>query len=260
MVYTLILSYRGGGYAGWQRQANALSVQEAVEGALTDLLQEPVSVFGAGRTDAGVHARGQVAHLTLDREFPLEGLQHGSNQRLPEDIRVVGAFRMADGFHARKSALAKEYRYRIQVVHPVPPIDSMFSVWYPGPLDLEQMSQAARALLGEHDFTAFALAGGSHGQPRRRIFEASWTPSRNGMELRLVGNGFLRGMVRSIVGTLVEVGHGKRSVAEFRDLLGGRERSQAGPTAPAHGLVLERVIYPPPWDHCRLPGSGGVLD
>ena len=202
MVYRLILSYRGTSYAGWQRQNNATTVQQVVEEALSDLLDQEVQIVGASRTDAGVHARGQVAHLELPVGFPVRGLLHGANQRLPSGIRVLAAERMPEGFHARKHAAFKLYRYRFGRDPVLSPLESLFAVHLPGRLDLAAMQRAAGHLVGRHDFTAFALSGGSHSQPVRRIDEATWqTAAGNLLEFRIVGNGFLRGMVRSIVGT-----------------------------------------------------------
>lgn len=254
MIYRLTISYRGDAYAGWQRQENALAVQEVLEGALSDLLGSPVTLTGASRTDAGVHARGQVAHLETAAPFPERGLVHGTNHRLPADIRVLAAHAMPvlpEAFHARKSAFGKEYVYRLSHAAVISPLDALFVVPFPGrftPEGLAAMRRAAAFLAGRHDFSAFAAAGGSHGQPFRRIFSATWEEVE-GEELRfrVTGDGFLRGMVRALVGTLIEVGLGKRSPEAFGDLLSGRPRSAAGPTAPAHGLVLERVFYPPPW-------------
>ncbi len=247
MVYRLTLSYRGTAYAGWQRQPNALAVQEVVEEALADLLAQPVAVVGASRTDAGVHARGQVAHLQLDREFPESALVHGTNERLPGDVRVMAAARMPEDFHARKRAVSKEYRYHLVRSPVLSPIDDPFAVRLDSRIDLEALRRCAAALHGEHDFTAFALAGGSHRQPFRRILEAGWIEARERLTFRVVGSAFLRGMVRSMVGTLLEVGQGRRTVGSFEALLMGRPRSEGGPTAPARGLVLERVTYPAPW-------------
>ena len=263
MIYRLTVSYRGDAYAGWQRQDNALTVQEVLEDALSELLGVAgpgrVTVTGASRTDAGVHARGQVAHLETAAPFPERGLVHGTNHRLPADVRVLAAHRMPDlsetapeaPFHARKSAFGKEYVYRLSHAAVVSPLDAPFVVPFPGrftPEGLAQMRRAAALLAGRHDFSAFAAAGGSHGQPFRRIFSATWD-ELGGEELRfrVTGDGFLRGMVRALVGTLIEVGLGKRSPEAFGELLSGRPRAAAGPTAPAHGLVLERVFYPPPW-------------
>lgn len=247
MVYALILSYDGSRYAGWQRQANALAVQQVVEEALTSLLDQTVKIFAASRTDAGVHARGQVAHLQLGRSFAVAGLHHGTNERLPRDIRVMSACRMPDAFHARRCARSKEYRYRLMCGRTLSPLDAPFVVRIPRPLDLEAMADATSLLIGEHDFSAFALAGGSHRQPRRKILSAEWLSLGEQLEFRIEGDGFLRGMVRSLVGTLLEVGQGRRSPESFHGLLQGRPRGAAGPTAPAHGLVLQRVDYPPQW-------------
>jgi tRNA pseudouridine38-40 synthase len=248
----LTLSYVGTAYAGWQRQTNALAIQEVVENAIAEVLQERVVLHGAGRTDAGVHARGQVAHLELDREVELSALVRGTNHHLPKDVRVMAADRVAEEFHARKSAQAKEYHYRLSRAAVISPLDAPYLVGTQGDLDLSLMRKATGELVGEHDFTAFALAGGGHRQPRRRVYAASWHEDGRKIELRIVGAGFLRGMVRSLVGTLLEVGRRERSVENWRRLLAGAPRSAAGPTAPAHGLVLMRVLYTPGW-----PGADG---
>ncbi|RMH22475.1 MAG: tRNA pseudouridine(38-40) synthase TruA [Acidobacteria bacterium] len=247
MVYRLILAYRGTRYAGWQRQANALAVQEVVETALADLLGTAPTLHAAGRTDAGVHARGQVAHFVPPRPFPLRGLVHGGNHRLPDDVRILSAARMAEGFHARKSALGKVYLYRLHRGPVVSPLDADQLAAAPRRLDLEAMRRALRYLPGRHDFSAFALAGGSHRQARRRIYAATLDPAGRELRLRIAGDGFLRGMVRSLAGTLIEVGAGRRPPSSFRELLGGAPRAAAGPTAPACGLVLEQVFYGPRW-------------
>ncbi|MFL6231531.1 MAG: tRNA pseudouridine(38-40) synthase TruA [Thermoanaerobaculia bacterium] len=246
-TYRLTLSYRGAAYAGWQRQENAVAVQQVVEEALERLLGAPVRAVGASRTDAGVHARGQVAHLELERDFPPRALVHGTNRFLPEDVRVLAAAAVPPGFHARKSAWGKEYLYRLSRAPVIPPLDSLFVALAPAGLDLDRMARAASCLPGRHDFSAFALAGGSHGQPFRRIVSARWEERGDEWAFQVVGEGFLRGMVRALVGTLVEVGTGRRTPESFAGLLAGRPRGEAGPTAPAHGLVLERVLYPPEW-------------
>ncbi len=248
-TYRLTISYRGTAYGGWQRQPNARTVQEVLEDALVDLLGilpplPPPRLSGASRTDAGVHARGQVAHLVLPRPFPARGLVHGTNTRLPEDVRVMAAEEAPEGFDARRSATAKEYRYRLSRAPVVSPLDALFVAGADPRVDLAAMEEATRHLPGRHDFSAFALAGGAHRDPRRRIFAAGWTESGPELAFSVTGDGFLRGMVRSLVGTLLEVGLGKRTPADFAALLSGAPRGGAGPTAPAHGLVLERVLYP----------------
>lgn len=245
--YRLTVSYRGTAYAGWQRQKNALAVQEAVEDALEDLLRSPVRLFAAGRTDAGVHALGQVAHCTLAEPFPLTGLVHGTNQRLPEDIRILAAHRMPAGFDARRHALAKAYVYRVYRGRVVPAPLAPWCLGAGAELDLPRMRQALRCLPGRHDFSAFALAGGSHQTAVRRLFSATADARGRELVLRFIGDGFLRGMVRSLVGTLLEVAGGQRSAESFRTLLTDGRREAAGPTAAAHGLTLEQVFYPPRW-------------
>ncbi len=246
-TFAMTLSYRGGDYAGWQRQTNAVTVQQRVEEALSRFLDRDMRVHAASRTDAGVHARGQVAHFVLDRELSTQGLQHGTNRYLPEDIRVMKAHRVPDGFHARKCARAKEYRYRILQGRVLSPLDSPYALRLTHSIDLEAIRKASEYLVGEHDFTAFALSGGSHGQPVRTIYRVEWEADGNGLEMRIEGSGFLRGMVRSLVGTLIEVGAGKRDPSEFSELLEGRPRGEAGPTAAARGLTLQCVSYPQEW-------------
>jgi tRNA pseudouridine38-40 synthase len=161
---------------------------------------------------------------------------------------------MPEGFHARKDAVSKLYRYRFGRGPILSPLQSLFAVHLPGDVDLGAMERAAGYLLGEHDFTAFALAGGSHTHPVRRIDEAVWqVVDGDRLDFRIVGNGFLRGMVRSIVGTLVDVGRGRRDIDSMQDLLAGRPRSEAGPTAPARGLTLEQVNYPTKWRPLQEP-------
>jgi tRNA pseudouridine38-40 synthase len=251
--YRLILSYRGARYAGWQRQENALTVQEILETALGKVLGGPsdgarVRVDGSSRTDAGVHARGQVASLHLESPFAERGLVHGTNHHLPEDVRVLAAHRMPPGFHARKHALGKTYSYRLSRAAVISPLDAAYTVRVPREVDSAPMAAAAEQLIGRHDFTAFALAGGSHGQPFRTITAAGWEERGEELLFRVTGDGFLRGMVRALVGTLIEVGIGRRSPGELAALLAGAPRESAGPTAPAHGLVLEEVFYPPEWN------------
>jgi len=251
--YHLVVSYQGARYAGWQRQENAPTIQETLETALERLLGAPVRVAGAGRTDAGVHARGQVASLELAAEFPPRGLVHGTNHHLPADVRVMSACPMPPGFHARKHAEAKTYSFRLSRAPVISPLDAPYTVRVPREVDLERMARATGSLAGRHDFSAFALAGGSHGQPLRTIRAAGWEERGEELLFRVTGDGFLRGMVRALVGTLIEVGTGRRTPEAFTALLAGAPRGAAGPTAPPHGLVLEEVFYPPEWS----PDAGG---
>ena len=252
--FRIELAYRGAAYAGWQRQANARAVQQVVEEALADLAGALVAVVGASRTDAGVHARGQVAHVELERPLPPAALVFGLNHRLPDDIRVLTAALVPEAFHARRCAAAKEYRYRLVRAPVLDPFIAPFAVMAPRRLDRVALDAATRTFAGTHDFAAFALAGGSHTHSVRTVFLAEWHESASELALHIVGDGFLRGMVRGLVGTLLEVGVGRRTPTEFAALLaGGVGRGAAGPTAPAHALTLERVFYPAEWGGPELP-------
>lgn len=248
MVYRLTLAYRGTAYSGWQRQPNALAVQEVVEDALSDLLGKPLRVVSASRTDAGVHAEGQVVHLDLGRPFPTRGLVHGTNHRLPEDIRILAAQAVRDGFHARYTALGKRYRYRLSTAEVLSPLAAPFVTRVPFRLDPESLRAATAFLPGRHDFTAFALAGGSHRSPVRTLFDVRLEELGQELVWHFAGDGFLRGMIRGLVGTLLEVGSGRRSPESFAELLRGAPREAAGPTAPARGLTLLGVDYPAGWE------------
>lgn len=248
-VPTLTIAYRGTHYAGWQRQPNAVTVQQRIEEALFKLLGSAVRVVGAGRTDSGVHALGQVAHVVGVTEgspgssLPESALIHGTNRNLPNDIRVVGAQRMRAGFHARKSALSKRYVYSLVRTDVLSPLDALFAARVDPRIDLNAMRAACEFFVGEHDFSAFALSGGAHRSPIRRV--TSFEIRERGPRLRFEvdGAGFLRGMVRSMVGTVLEVGGGRREPAEIQRLVAGASRPEAGPTAPPQGLVLEFVNY-----------------
>ncbi len=237
------LSYVGTRFAGWQRQANALAVQQVVEEAIASLTGELVATAAAGRTDAGVHARGQVVSFRLTRPFPLERIVGGVNHYLPEEIRLLEAAVASDGFNARRSALAKEYRYRLFRGRVVPADRAPFVANVDGMLEIPALRAASRTLIGEHDFAAFALTGGVEGSTIRRMFAAGWEEEGPELLFCVTGEGFLRGMVRSLVGTMIEVGRGRRTPEEFAALLDRGSRAEAGPTAPARGLVLERVDY-----------------
>lgn len=261
MVRKLTIAYLGQAYAGWQRQSNAVTVQQVVEEALSALAGEPLTVTGAGRTDAGVHARGQVAHFEGGDRLPDRALVHGCNHRLPDDVRILRAVGVAEAFHARKHALSKIYSYRMLTDEVISPLDAPFAVGVDPRIDVDVMSEACARLAGTHDFSAFALAGGGHSSPQRTIFEASCTEESTGLWFRVRGSGFLRGMVRSLAGTLIEVGTGRRSIESFADLLSGAPRSAAGPTAPARGLTLERVFYDDCWTAiAEDDGPGAVVD
>lgn len=243
MLYRLTLSYRGAAYAGWQRQLNAVAVQQVVEEAIAKLVDDDVQVVGASRTDAGVHALGQVVHLALAKSWTPSALVHGTNRHLPSDVRVLAAAQAPPEFHARRDATAKCYRYQLSRAPVVSPLESLFTVPVSADLDRTLLAAGARAVEGRHDFSAFAKSGGSHTQPFRTVFRARFVEEEERLTFLIIGDGFLRGMVRALVGTLLQLGASRLSLAEFEGLLAGGSRSEAGANAKAHGLVLQRVYY-----------------
>jgi len=219
-------------------------VQGVLESALADLVGEAVRVTGAGRTDSGVHALGQVANVTTSLALSAEEVWHAVNARLPRDVRIVQAEEVPESFHARFDAVSRSYFYLLGGAES--PVWRRNRWFVRSALDQAAMREALTALEGEHDFSSFCLVGSEPDHHRCRVTEISLEceVSFGGMViLRIVANRFLRGMVRSIVGTLVEVGRGKTSPSEFGTILEARDRGAAGPTAPPHGLYLEEVRY-----------------
>ena len=251
----ITVSYDGTDFAGFQRQANARSVQQVLEEALAPIEGRDVIVAGAGRTDSGVHALGQVASFKLANSIAVDDLKQALNANLSaagsNDVRVLTVEEAADGFNARFSSTAKLYRYRIVGAEVISPFERRFAWHVPRPLNLEDMRDAARALVGEHDFAAFQSIGNKVTTPIRSITLSEWTETRlctnDGRLLvyDIAGTGFLKHMVRAIVGTLVEIGGGRRAAGSMRELLQSGNRAAAGPTAPPHGLYLVRVDYDP---------------
>jgi tRNA pseudouridine38-40 synthase len=243
------LEYDGTDFAGWQLQRDARTVQGELEQALAKITGAPVRPTAAGRTDAGVHASGQVVHFDSDTHLSPVELRRALNGVLPADVAVVDLFAAAPDFHARRDAVGKRYVYRILQRASPSPLRDRFTWHLRGPLDLEAIARASQGLIGLHDFRAFrGTPGGDVGpeDTRRRLERLDWV--RDGDEVRVVadGSGFLRYMVRNLVGTLVLVGRGRRSPESIADVLASRERARAGPTAPPHGLCLEAVRYPTP--------------
>jgi tRNA pseudouridine38-40 synthase len=242
----LVVEYDGTGLCGWQRQANGPTVQSHLEAALTSLLAHEVTVTGASRTDAGVHASGQVASFRTDRTIALHGIRRGLNSLLPDAIAIVDATEAAEDFHPRFSATGKHYRYLLLTRADRSPRWRDRAWHLPGPLDHAAMCEAAAALIGEHDFAAFRAAGCTAKRTVRRINEIEIGDLPGELSIVAVdvrGNAFLRHMVRIVVGTLVEVGQGRRPVGQVAEILASKDRTRAGVTAPARGLELVSVRY-----------------
>jgi tRNA pseudouridine38-40 synthase len=243
-VVKLVLEYDGTRYVGWQVQPNGPSVQAEVERALETLHEAPRRVTAAGRTDAGVHALGQVVSFPEERPLPLVAYVKGMNAVLPQDVAVRSASLEPDGFDARRSARGKRYRYRIQNLETRAPLSRLVAWQLFRPLDVAAMREAARPLVGRHDFAAFQAAGceSHHAVRDLRRLEVLGEP-RGEIAIVAEATAFVRHMVRNIVGTLVEAGLGSRDAASVAALLEGLDRTKAGATAPAHGLCLEEVFY-----------------
>ncbi len=242
----LIVEYDGTSLCGWQRQTNGPTVQGHLEEALGKLLSHEAPVVGAWRTDAGVHARGQVASFRTARPIPLHGIRRGLNSLLPRQIAVRDAAVVPDDFHPRFSATGKHYRYTILARPDRAPRWRDRAWHHPEPLSIEAMAAAAARLLGEHDFAAFRAAGCTAATTTRRVDAIELSVPGAEPELLVVdvrGNAFLRNMVRILVGTLAEVGAGRRTPGQVTEILASRDRTRAGITAPAHGLELMEVRY-----------------
>jgi len=260
-TYRLTLAYDGANYVGWQRQAVGVSIQGLVEDALARLEQAPVTVVGAGRTDAGVHASGQVARASLTRQFDPDVVRRALNATLPRDVRVVTVAVAPATFHPRIDAKSKRYEYWWWEGEVQPPASRAWACHVSRVLDVAAMNRAASDLVGRHDVAAFQSAGSDVASTVRTILHASVRESARAASpaadlaarvslasgrfivFAIEADGFLRHMVRAIAGTLVEIGDGRRPADSMRALLDGRARDRAGATAPAHGLVLVEVRY-----------------
>lgn len=240
----LLVEYDGTSLCGWQRQANGPTVQGHLEAALGKILTHEVAVGGASRTDAGVHARGQVASFRTERSIPLHGVRRGLNSLLPPQIAIRDAAEVPDDFHPRFSATGKHYRYTILARPDRSPRWRDRAWHHPEPLSIEAMAAAAAPLIGEHDFTAFRAAGCAATTTTRRVeaIEVS-APDPELLVVDVRGNAFLRNMVRILVGTLVEAGAGHRDPGQVAEILASKDRTRAGITAPAQGLELIEVQY-----------------
>jgi tRNA pseudouridine38-40 synthase len=240
----LVVEYDGSQLHGWQRQLGAPTVQQHLETALAKLLQHETRVVGASRTDAGVHARGQVASFRTERPIPLHGVRRGLNSLLPPDVAIRDAAEVPEDFHPRFSATGKHYRYTILVRAERSPKLRDRAWHHPDPLSVSAMHDAAAALIGEHDFSAFRAAGCSAKTTVRRVDSIALTRLHpHLLEIDIRGNAFLRQMVRIMVGTLTEVGTGRIPVSQVPEIIASKDRIKAGITAPPQGLELMEVHY-----------------
>lgn len=237
----LLVAYDGTDYHGWQRQPDAPTVQGALEDALFKLTGKKIAVLGAGRTDAGVHAAGQVANFRAALKFEEADLRRALNAVLPNDIRVLALEPAAEGFQARRSALGKTYRYRIVHARLISPFDFRFALHIPYPLDVRAMRRAAPLFAREADFSSFTA--NRDDDPVRRVALSRLEKRGDELVYTVEADGFLRYMVRTIVGTLLEIGRRKIRPEAIEGIFAGRDRGLAGPTAPAKGLCLVRVDY-----------------
>lgn len=242
----LTIAYDGTLFGGWQVQNNTLSIQELIEKALSVLLREKVSVFSAGRTDAGVHAQGQTAHFTTSSNLDLRRLILSTNALLPPEIKLLQADEVPSDFHARFSALGKIYHYRLHLASSIDPFKRLYSYHIPYSLDLDALKNSTDYFLGTHDFTAFtneAHRGSAAKNPVRTLHRLSFVEEEGGIRLEFEGEGFLYKMVRNIVGTLLDVARGKLTAEKIPEIFATRDRRCAPMSAPPQGLILMQVLY-----------------
>ena len=241
MQIRLTLEYDGTDFKGWQIQPDQRTVQGELQARLEQLYGVSISVTASGRTDAGVHALGQVVNFTPSRDISLDRLQHALNGMLPPDVAVKSADYVGLDFHARFDAQRRHYFYRIR--YNKQPIGRHYAWYIRGELDLDVIKRASKVLIGRHDFTSFCVAADEKENRVCQVYTCDWQQQGDELTFHISGDRFLRAMVRSIVGTLVEMGRGARPAESMHDILGARNRQSAGESAPAQGLFLERVIY-----------------
>lgn len=239
-----IISYDGTNYVGWQVQPNGVSVQALLEKALYELTGEQIRIEGSGRTDSGVHAEAQVAHFDTEARMSADKFAIAMNMHLPPDIRVLYSEASDPSFHARFSAKRKVYRYTVQLGPHADVFRRTTSLHLHYMPDTEAMQQAAGYVIGTHNFNAFKCADSSMGNTVRTVFRSEWARDGNLLVYTVEGNGFLYNMVRILVGTMLEIGSGKRQPEDLLKAIESGQRTDAGATAPAHGLCLCRVVYP----------------
>lgn len=238
----LTIQYNGKNYCGWQKQNNSLGIQGTIENAIKEITKEEVKIIGSGRTDAGVHALGQVANFNTNCNIPIEKIPNALNSKLPKDISIINAQEMDLEFHSRYSAKGKKYRYMIYNNPYRSAIYNNISYFVKYDLDLEKMKKEAKALIGTHDFKGFMSSGSSVVDTVRTIYDIQIFKQEDLIIIEVEGNGFLYNMVRILVGTLVDIGRGKIDI-NMLSIIESKSRSMAGHTAPAHGLFLKKVDY-----------------
>lgn len=242
MRYKLTIAYDGARYAGWQVQENATSIQSLIQKALQTVLRHPLDLTGSGRTDAGVHARGQTAHFDTDVPFTPLRLLLSLNALLPPDIRILSIDPVPSDFHARYSAVGKVYHYHLHLRPIADPFSRLYSHQVLGPFNLEALTTAASHFLGTHDFASFANVSPQK-DTVRTLRRLDVIAEKNGIRLEFEGDGFLYKMVRNITGTLLDIAAGKIALADLPAIFAARDRRAAGHAAPAHGLFLIHVHY-----------------
>lgn len=243
MRVKLVVAYEGTNYCGWQVQPNGITIEEVLNRELSRLLGESITVTGASRTDAGVHSLGNVAVFDTNTRMPAEKISYALNRSLPEDIVVQESSEVPQDFHPRFAKSTKTYEYRILNARFRQPLERRTSLFYHYPLDEQLMQQAADYLVGEHDFTSFSSVHAQTNSFVRTIYDLTVERQGEMITIRVTGNGFLYNMVRIIAGTLLQVGAGIRPPEEMAQILSGRDRELAGPTAPAHGLTMIGIRY-----------------
>ena len=239
----LIVAYDGTNYHGWQVQNNGITIESELNRCLSELLAEPIEVIGASRTDAGVHALGNVAVFDTNARMPAEKISYALNQRLPEDIRIQKSEEVPADWHPRYCDSRKTYEYHIYRGEFALPTKRLYSLFTYHKLDVEKMQKAAEYFVGEHDFKSFCQVNAQVKSTVRTVTEVQVYEEGPEVIIRVTGNGFLYNMVRIMAGTLLEVGQGKRSPLEIPDMIAARNREAAGPTAPAHGLILVKYDF-----------------
>lgn len=244
MRVKLIVAYDGTNYHGYQSQVNGVAVQDVLEGAIEQLFGRRIRTMGASRTDAGVHALGNVACFDVDSRIDPTKIAFALNSRLPDDIRIMDSCEVPESFHPRFQDTVKTYQYHVINRKFPDPLTRNTEMHYYYPLDAEKMDAAAKMLIGEHDFASFAASGFSSKTTVRTIYDARVTRDGDRVTFEITGNGFLYNMVRIIAGTLLEIGGGKYPPEHMEEVLMARKRSAAGPTAIARGLVLCEIRYP----------------